>query len=208
MTTRPAHRGEVQPIVAVVLGAVAIAGIVAAVLVSRPAVAAPPAPSAPAAPSVSADPGRGPSPSPSAPAGPSNLPTASPTSVPSSGPVAIKLQNATNHDVSLKIQNPDAVLTDARSGKPGDGMSVRWHDSLVVNLDDDTIEVTFVGLPQDEIVDLVVTSSGDGIHLTLVQTGPMPLSDAMGEDRVLVLSFADPVAAHDVSVEILDRTID
>lgn len=87
-------------------------------------------------------------------------------------------------------------------------MSVRWHDSLVVNLDDDTIEVTFVGLPQEEIVDLVVSSSGDGLQLILVETGPMPMSDAMGEDRVLILSFERPIAAHDVNVEILDRTID
>ena len=33
-------------------------------------------------------------------------------------------------------------------------------------------------------------------------------TDAMGEDRVLVLSFDGPVSADDISVEILDRTID
>jgi hypothetical protein len=36
----------------------------------------------------------------------------------------------------------------------------------------------------------------------------MPYSDAMGEDRVLVLTFDAPVAAKDVSIEVLDRTVD
>ena len=199
MPTHRAHRGEVQPVTAIVLGAFAIVLIVAAVLGARPSVAGPgPSPSAP----------------PSAPANPSSAPSANPSAKPSApanpsaSPVAIKLQSATNHDVSLKIQDPDAIVTDARSGKPGDGMSVRWHDSSVVNLDDDTIEVIFVGLPGDETVDLVVSAVDGGLHLTLVQAGPMPQSDAMGEDRVLVLSFARPIAAHDVTVEILDRTVD
>lgn len=30
----------------------------------------------------------------------------------------------------------------------------------------------------------------------------------MGEDRVLILTFDAPVSAADVSVEILDRTVD
>ena len=208
---RSTDRGQIQPIVAVALSVVAVVGIVAAVLVFRPAAAAPgasPSPSAPAAPSASADPGTGPSASPSAPVSPSPVPTVSPTPVPSTGPLAIKLDNATNHDVSMKIQNPDSLLTDARTGRPSDGMSVRWHDALVVNTDAETIRLTWVGLPQDEIVDLVVTRDGAGVKLTLVQTGPMPLSDAMGEDRVVILTFAAPVRSEDITIEILDRTID
>lgn len=208
---RSADRGQVQPIVAVALSVVAVIGIVAAVLVSRPAPAAPApsaSPSAPASPSASADPGRGPSASPTVPASASPVPTASASPAPSTGPLAIKLDNATNHDVSMKIQNPDAILTDARSGRPGDGMSVRWHDALVVNTDAETLRVTWVGLPQDETVDLVVERDGDGVKLTIVQSGPMPMSDAMGEDRVVVLTFGAPVRSEDVTVEILDRSID
>jgi hypothetical protein len=33
-------------------------------------------------------------------------------------------------------------------------------------------------------------------------------SDAMGQDRVLILMFADDVLARDVNVKVLDRTVD
>ena len=42
----------------------------------------------------------------------------------------------------------------------------------------------------------------------LVQAGPYPQTDAMGEDRILILTFDGPVSADDVSVEILNRTVD
>jgi hypothetical protein len=41
-----------------------------------------------------------------------------------------------------------------------------------------------------------------------VRAGPYPYTDAMGEDRILVLTFDGPVSADDVSMQILDRKVD
>jgi hypothetical protein len=68
--------------------------------------------------------------------------------------------------------------------------------------------VTWVGLPGDDVVDLGINGAAGAYVLTLVQAGPVANSDAMGEDRVLILTFDAPVSAADVSVDILDRTVD
>jgi hypothetical protein len=62
--------------------------------------------------------------------------------------------------------------------------------------------------PRDEVVDLGVSAKGGQYELTFVQAGPYPHTDAMGEDRVVILTFAEPVSANDVVVSILDRTSD
>jgi hypothetical protein len=199
--TPPTNRGQVQPMVAVALGVIAIAGIVAALLVSRPIVAAPRPSASPAAPA--------PTPTAIPTAKPVATPTPTPTSDPTSSLLTVELENLTDHDVKVQIQDPNGILAGARSGQPGDGMSVRWHDALIQQVDANTVAFTFVGLPQDEVADLVVDAiGGDKVVLRLVQTGPVPNSDAMGEDRILILTFREPVDAADFSFEILDRTVD
>lgn len=189
-------RGQVQPVVALVLSVVAIAGLVAAVLVSRPG-------------GATGSPAASPTNRPSA--APPAAPTASPSAAPSapvSGDVKVVLENPTNHDVSIQIHDETGDVAKAESGKPGDGMSIRWHESIVKNVDARTISVTWAGLPQDELADLGISSVGDKYELVLVQAGPYPQTDAMGEDRILILTFDGPVSADDVSVEILNRTVD
>ena len=198
--THPAPRGQVQPALAVALGIVAIVGIVAAVLFSRP--------SAPAGPSASDRPSATPSATPVPTPLPTPSPTPSPTPVPSTGLGSIKLRNATNHDVVLQVHDQTDTLTGAVSGQPGDGMSVHWHDALVKNANQHTILVTWVGLPQDDTLDLGVAIVDGQLHVTIVQAGPVANSDAMGEDRIVALTFDRAIKADDVFVEILDRTID
>jgi hypothetical protein len=102
-----------------------------------------------------------------------------------------------NGDVTLDIADPDGYLVDATSGTAKDGMSVRWGTAQVRNLDDRTIEVTWVGLPGDEAVTLVVRpAAGDGLTLRFGQDAPPADSDAMGADRVVVLTFANPISAE------------
>ena len=185
-------RGQVQPVVALLLGAVAVVGLVAAVLVSRPGGA-----TGTPAPSPTNRPSSAPSAAPSA-----------PTSAPVSGDIKVDLENATNHDVSIQIHDETGDVVNARTGKPGDGMSIRWHKAIVKNVDARTISVTWAGLPQDELADLGINSAGGKYELVLVQAGPYPQTDAMGEDRILILTFDAPVSADDVSVEILNRTVD
>lgn len=189
-------RGQVQPVVALLLGVVAVVGLVAAVLVSRPS-------------GTTGTPAASPTNRPSA--APSVAPTAPPSAAPSapvSGEIKVDLENATNHAVSIQIHDETGDVVKAVSGKPGDGMSIRWHEAIVKNVDARTISVTWAGLPQDEVADLGVNAADGKYELVLVQAGPYPQTDAMGEDRILILTFDAPVSADDLSVEILNRTVD
>jgi hypothetical protein len=199
-----AGRGQIQPVVAIAFGLIAVVGLATAVLASRPA-----SPSVPALPSTppSAAPTNAPTPA------PTTAPTSAPTPPPSAAPGAggslpVDLENATGHKVSILIHDETGKVAGAVSGKPGDGMSVRWHDAVVKNLDDHSIAITWAALPGDDVTDLGIAFDKGTYRLTLVQRGPVPYSDAMGEDRVLVLTFDAPVAAKNVSIEILDRTVD
>ncbi len=208
MTRSTNRRGQVHPALAVALGLIAVAGIVAAVLVSRPSAPAGPAPSdrPSAAPSSAPDPT--PLATPVVTPGPSPTPSPKPTTAPSSGLGSIDLENATDHDVVLQIHDQTGTLVKAESGTPGDGMSVRWHDALVENRNHHTIFITWAGLPQDDTLDLGVAIVDGKLTVTIVQAGPVENSDAMGEDRVVALTFDLAVQADDVTVEILDRTVD
>ena len=228
-TSNPASLGQIHPLAAVALGMLAIAGLVAALLVSRPSAPAsdsstPPPATSPGAPSGSPTPSADPTPtavpSPTPTAVPSPTPTPEPTpdttdptiepsSEPSDGIVRIPLDNLSQHDVIAHVQDVNGSLASVRSGRPGDGMSVRWHDYQVENRSAESIALTWVGLPQDEVVDVHVDAIGDGrVHITIVQTGPVANSDALGEDRILHLTFNEAQSADKVTVEILDRTID
>jgi hypothetical protein len=199
--THRSARGQVQPLVAVALGVVAVVGLAAAVVVSRPGPeGAPGASDRPSTPPSSAPVA---SPTPASPSAP-----ATPTASPSGGIGTIVLASATGHDVKAQVHDQTERLVRAVSGTPGDGMSVRWHDAVVANAGSRTVVVTWAGLPQDDILDLGVAVVDGRLQVTIVQAGPVPNSDAMGEDRVVALTFDGPVAADEVSVEVLDRTVD
>ncbi len=206
MTRSTKSRGQVHPALAFALGALAVAGIIAAVLVSRPSGPAGPGPSdRPSTPPSSAP---DPTPVPTPVVTPKPTPAPTPTTAPSVGLGSIDLENATNHDVVLQIHDQTGTLVRAESGTPGDGMSVRWHDALVQNAGTRTIFVTWVGLPQDDTLDLGVAIVDGALQVTIVQAGPVANSDAMGEDRIVTLTFDTPVPADEVVVDILDRTVD
>ena len=139
---------------------------------------------------------------PSTPATP--RPTAVPTEAPSDGPVKVDLDNATDHDVSVVIDDQTGHLIGAVSNQPGDGMSVRWGDSTVENFDAQTVRLVWVGLPRDEQIRLTISGEPGAYQFQLVQDGPYENTDAMGFDRVLVLSFDSAVSADDVTVTIED----
>ncbi|TAK01551.1 MAG: hypothetical protein EPO36_05065 [Chloroflexota bacterium] len=139
-------------------------------------------------------------------------PTAEPTVEPTDGPatpapdgtVVVDLANATDHAVTARIIDESSVLASAESGQPGDGMSVRWHDSLLENVNEMTLRLTWVGLPFDDTVEISITGSAEDLELTIVQKGPPIDSDAVGYDRVLNLTFSEPVRSEDVSINIED----
>jgi len=131
---------------------------------------------------------------------PSAPPAGEPSEAPSDGSFQVDLKNLTDHDVAVDIDDETGNLTGASSGQPGDGMSVRWSDSKVENLDDATLRVVWVGLPGDEKLQLSITEVGGTYRLHFVQAAPPPYSDAVGFDRVLELAFDAPVSAKDVEV--------
>jgi hypothetical protein len=143
-----------------------------------------------------------PSPTPTAPASPApSVPaTEAPSPAPSESPAAdgIDLDTFDQNDVFVVVDDPDGFLAGAASGRAGDGMSIRWGDVQVENLDEDSLRVTWVGLPVDAEISLEVKAKGDGYVLDFTQPAPPESSDAIGFDRVLVLDFAAPVKAEDV----------
>lgn len=182
-----------------------MSAIVAVALVAVLAVMAGVAASGDPTPSPSGGPSASPSNPPSnPPASPSN-PPASPSPTPS-GEAGIPLDIATPHDVSVIVEDETGRVTGAASGRAGDGMSVRWFDVLVENVDDDTIRVTWVGLPQDDVVRLTVSELDGKVELRIVQKSPPANSDALGHDRVLVIDFDTAVSADDVLTSVQETT--
>lgn len=142
---------------------------------------------------------------------PSLPPTADPTEPggePGDGPirrvVRVPLDTATDHDIVAVVTDETEMLVGGASGRAGDGMSVRWFDVTVENLDARTLRVTWVGLPGDAEVDVLIEPDADRINLYILQPAPPVDSDAVGFDRVLELTFADPVGADDVHAVVLE----
>ena len=184
MTPLKPARGQTLPVLAILIGIVAVVAIVAnGSLAPREATPSP-------------APTDRPSPVPTV------EPTLAPTPVPSGGPVKVDLDTATDHDVSVLIDDQSGNLVDARSGRAGDGMSVRWFDVKAENVDSDTIRVTWVGLPVDEVIATSILTKDGVVRIRLVQSSPPQNSDAIGFDRVLDLTFDTDVAAEDVQVSI------
>jgi hypothetical protein len=160
--------------------------------------------SADPSPTPSDRPSTPPSAAPSAPSSPQPTaePTGEPTDAPADGPITVDLDNLTDHDVSVVIDDETGALDGAVSGEPGDGMSVRWFDVQVENLDAETVRVVWVGLPRDEELTLAISAEDGTYRLVLVQAAPPANSDALGFDRILDLRFESPVSAADLEVTI------
>jgi hypothetical protein len=134
-------------------------------------------------------------------ADPAPVPTPQPTSEPTTlpGGFAVDLDIADDHDVTVVVDDATGSITGVTSGRAADGMSVRWGDIVVENVDDDTLRLTWVGWLVDEVIQVAVAADGDGLALTFTQTMPYENTDAMGGDRVLIIDVATAVAAEDVS---------
>ena len=112
--------------------------------------------------------------------------------------VVLPLDVFLDNVVTLQFSDRDGLIVDAESGSAKDGMSVRWGEAIVRNVDPRTVEVTWTGLPGDEAITLVATPQDKGVLLRFGQQAPPAYSDALGADRIVVLTFADPVDAADI----------
>jgi len=179
------------------VGALVLVAVVAVVAFGRTPTATPsPVPSPTLAPTPTPAPTVVPVPVPSVP--PSMPPAAE-------GDFDVAFRDLTGHDVSVVIEDKTGSLVTAASGNPGDGMSVRWFDVKVENVDAETIRVVWVGLGRDEVVRLGVSREDGMVRLRFVQAAPPAYSDATGYDRVLNLKFDVPVRSEDVLATIQER---
>jgi hypothetical protein len=173
---------------AITVVAVAVIALIASgVLRPSPVTGVTPSPSAPASPA----------PATPKPANPDPTPVPTQADDFSDGVKSVRLDIATPHNVVAEIKDFTGHVSDATSGRAGDGMSVRWGDLKVVNLDDDTLRLTWVGAPSDDPVKVVVTDLQGEPTIVVMQLQPPPNSDAIGFDRVLDLDFDGPVVADD-----------
>jgi hypothetical protein len=174
-------RGRALPAAALLFALVAVVAVVASGALGRPG-----------------NPGPNPSASPSAAPTPTPIPTPEPTETPADGNFTIDLNTVDDHDVSILVEDRTGSVVDVASGNAGDGMSVRWLDMKVENLDAETLRLTWVGLPRDEVVRLFIFHDDGKVKLAFAQAAPPNNSDALGYDRILVLKFDAPVRAEDV----------
>ena len=75
-------------------------------------------------------------PTPSAPATP--IPTVGPSPSPD-GDFVVELDIATDHGVWVAVEDESGSLAGVSAGRAGDGMSVRWGEVEITNVDDDTL---------------------------------------------------------------------
>lgn len=181
---------------AIVAGALVLIGAVAASGVLGDSSPVPPSPVPTATPVPTSTPG------PTATPVLTPEPSATPSPAPSDGIGDIDIRNLTDHDVKLRVTDATGKVVTVKSGNPGDGMSVRWFDVDVENIDATTLRVTWVGLPRDEVVQLGVSAVDGGYRLRFVQAAPPANSDATGFDRIVEIAFGEPVRAEDVRATI------
>jgi len=201
---------------AITVVAVAVIALIASgVLRPTPVAGVPPtsvpptdAPFVPSVPPAPANPAPA-TPAPATPAVPAPTVPATPvpaTPAPSVDPdgepdnvTTVDLDVATDHDVRVTVVDDGGSLVGIRSGHAGDGMSVRWFDLKVENVDSSTLRLTWIGFAADDESVLNVGENDGRVQLALSVAGPPPNSDATGYDRVLVLDFDHDVNADDVT---------
>jgi hypothetical protein len=113
-------------------------------------------------------------------------------------PIKVDLGNATGASVYVDIVDGTGRLLDAESGTPGDGMSVEPYVLSVKNVDATTLELTWVDFPIDNALALYVDDHEGRLRLLLVQPEPTGPTDSIGFDRVLRLTFSEPILADRV----------
>jgi hypothetical protein len=184
MITTTTARGRIAPL----LGALAIAAVLAACSAGTGA----PAPTAvPAA--------NTPAPATPAPATPAPVPSPE-VDDPGSDllPIHVELDSTSGQDVYVDIVDRTGTIETAVSGQPGDGATVEPYTVTIENLDGRTLRLSWTDFPIDNGLSLFVDPTGDGMRFLLVQPAPSGPADAMGEGRILDLTFDRNVSASQV----------
>jgi hypothetical protein len=204
MTDFRSSTGGIRPAVAIAFAGAAIVVLAAtAFAVGGGNPAAPPTPARPSASVVAgAPPVTTPQPT-SQPVDPTPVPTAKPAPRPTHAnspvdpaPIRVDLETVDGHVVRVDIVDLTGILVTAVSGSPAAGASA---DGLAVeNIDARTLRLTWVDFPIDNVDALNIEWFDGHLRLVMVEPEPTGVTDAIGFDRQLVLTFAEPISAADV----------
>jgi hypothetical protein len=186
-----------RPRLAPVIAALAIAAVLAACSAGG-AGQAPTEPSAPAPTAV-------PAPNTQAPATPAPVPSEEPSS--DLMPIRVELDSTTGHYVYVDILDRTGSIKTAMTGQPGDGATVEPYTVQVENIDARTLRLSWTDYPIDNALSLFVDQAGGGLRFVLVQPAPSGPADAMGEGRILELTFDRDISAAQVE-SILQEGLD
>ena len=206
MTLRTA--GPKRSALILVLGAVVVTGSVAAAIALdhdgstgsvSPSLAATAAPDVSAAPVATPAATPVPTVEPTAPATP--VPTTKPSAKPSVPPVdamplTVDLETLTPHHVHVDIADLSGRLVSAVSGTPTASAPFDMYILRVENIDARTLRLTWVDRPGDNALALYINA--DASRFLMIQPEHDSRGDTILHDRVLILTFRDPISASDV----------
>ena len=168
---------------------VPVIAALAAVLAACSAGGAGQAPTEPPAPAPTAVP----APNTQAPATPAPVPSEDPGS--DLMPIRVELDSTTGQDVYVDILDRTGSIKAATTGQPGDEATVEPYTVEVENIDARTLRLSWTDYPIDNALSLVVDQAGAGVRFVLVQPAPSGPADAMGEGRILELTFDRDISA-------------
>jgi hypothetical protein len=140
----------------------------------------------------------------------SSTPTSSPSSEPIESekpgrdaiPLTVDLVNETDDAVYVDIADNSGLLVDAVSGVPHDGVSVESYTLKVENIDARTLRLTWSDYAIPNALALYIDESAR--RFTLVQPEPKGDVDAIAHDRILILTFSEPISADDIEAILQD----
>jgi hypothetical protein len=113
--------------------------------------------------------------------------------------IRVDLEETAGEDATVDVTDESGLLVEARSGQPGEGGFV--DELTVTNVDPTMLQLRWVGLPCDTTHSLTIEA---GLaRMTLER--PMCTGDAFPMDRILLLTFSQPVDAADVEATLVDR---
>ena len=131
-------------------------------------------------------------PAPSQPAPSQPAPSQPAPSQPTGG-LSVDLDVIGGDSVTVDIVDEPGIVVGARKGALGEGASVPESTLDIVNLDDRTLQLTWVDYPVDRELELHILNGG--ATFVLIQPDLDEPSDSIVFDRQLILEFAEPIDA-------------
>ena len=127
-------------------------------------------------------------------------PTPDPSDDPATDPlpIRVKLESTSGQDVHVDIVDRSGTIKRAVSGRPAEGVSVGAGTVEVENVDTRTLRFSWSDFAMDNGLALYVDPAGVGYRFLLIQPAPTGPVDAMGEDRILELTFDHDISSAEV----------